>query len=86
MLGAEILIAGGLILAIPVPMAVTILKGHHDLFDLGLVYVGTVWWIASLRLARPNSRWARWFYSDRKLARARERYGSQGQDRPRKLG
>lgn len=31
-----------------------------------------VFFSAALQLAHPNSRWARWFYSDQKLARAHE--------------
>ena len=31
-----------------------------------------VFFSAALQLAHPGSRWARWFYSDQKLARAHE--------------
>jgi hypothetical protein len=33
-----------------------------------------VWWIAALRLARPESWWARHLYGLKKLARAKARY------------
>jgi len=61
----------GLIL---VPMAITALKRQWLLFAAGWLTVGLVWWIASLRLARPESWWARRFYGSDKLSRARERY------------
>ena len=33
---------------------------------------------AAFRLAHPDSRWARWFYSDRKAEMARARYPDSG--------
>jgi hypothetical protein len=58
-----------------VPMVVTILKRQWLLFAAGWLVLGTVWWFASFRLAHPDSWWARRFYGEAKLARARERYG-----------
>jgi hypothetical protein len=57
------------------PLIVTALKRHWLLFVAGWLTIGLVWWIASLRLARPDSWWARRFYGPDKLARAQERYG-----------
>lgn len=57
------------------PLTITALKRHWLLFAAGWLTVGLVWWIAALRLARPESWWARRFYAPDKLARARARYG-----------
>ena len=56
------------------PMTVTALKRQWLLFAAGWLTIGLVWWIASLRLARPDSWWARRFYGPEKLARAQRRY------------
>jgi len=58
-----------------VPMVITGLKRQWLLFAAGWLTLGLVWWIASLRLAHPESWWARRFYGGDKLSRARERYG-----------
>ena len=58
------------------PLTVTVLKRHWLLFVAGWLTIGLVWWIASLRLARPDSWWARRFYEPEKLARAQRRYGA----------
>lgn len=57
-----------------IPMTVTALKRHWILFAAGWLVIGSVWWIAAFRLARPDSWWARRFYDYEKLARARQRY------------
>lgn len=57
-----------------VPPVITVLKRQWLLFAAGWLTVGVVWWIAPLRLGRPESWWARRFYGEEKLARARERY------------
>jgi hypothetical protein len=57
------------------PLIVTALKRQWLLFVAGWLTIGLVWWIASLRLARPDSWWARRFYGPDKLARAKSRYG-----------
>jgi hypothetical protein len=57
------------------PLTITALKRQWALFVAGWLTVGIVWWVASLRLARPQSWWARRFYGPDKLARARARYG-----------
>jgi membrane-associated phospholipid phosphatase len=58
------------------PLIVTALKRHWLLFVAGWLTIGLVWWIASLRLARPDSWWAQRFYGQDKLARAQRRYGA----------
>jgi malonyl CoA-acyl carrier protein transacylase len=60
-----------------VPGAVTWAKGHRLIFLVGLVMAGVVWLVASMRLARPDSWWARRFYIGVKLDRARARYGAE---------
>lgn len=57
------------------PATVTTLKGHWGLLLAGFFFLGLVWIIAALRLARPQSWWARRFYGEEKRARARARYG-----------
>jgi hypothetical protein len=64
-----------LIVVLGVPGVVTALKGHYALALIGLVALGLVWLVAFLRLARPNSWWARNMYGESKLARAQRRYG-----------
>ena len=66
---------GLFLVMIVVPLTITALKRHWLLFAAGWLTVGLVWWIASLRLARPESWWARRFYGSDKLARAQRRYG-----------
>jgi len=58
------------------PATVTALKGQWALFAAGWLTVGMVWWLASLRLARPKSWWSRHMYGADKLARAESRYGA----------
>jgi hypothetical protein len=58
-----------------VPATITVLKGQWALFIAGWLTLGIVWWIADLRLARPQSWWAARFYGPDKLARAQNRYG-----------
>jgi hypothetical protein len=75
--GVAVAYAVGLwLVLIVVPLTITALKRQWLLFAAGWVTVGIVWWIASLRLARPESWWARHFYGPDKLARAQERYGA----------
>lgn len=57
------------------PGAITLLKGQRVLFLAGLAFGGLVWAITALRLARPDSWWARRFYDADKIQRALQRYG-----------
>lgn len=72
---AGVIGVAALLIVIVLPGLVTCLKGHWELFDAGILVVGTVWWFSALRLARPGSLWARTFYGHRKTARAIARYG-----------
>jgi hypothetical protein len=56
------------------PATVTALKRQWVLFAAGWITLGMVWWIAALRLGRPESWWARHLYGPKKLARAKARY------------
>jgi hypothetical protein len=62
------------------PATITALKGQWALFAAGWLTLGFVWWIAALRLARPESWWAHHLYGPDKLARARSRYGVTASD------
>ena len=73
------LYAVGIFGALFVPGAVTLLKGRSGMFAIGLLLAGgLVWMIVALRLAKPDSYWARWFYDEHKVARGRERYPKAG--------
>jgi hypothetical protein len=75
--GVAVTYAIGLYLLLGVaPLVVTALKRQWLLLITGWLTVGLVWWIAALRLGRPDSWWARRFYSDDKLARSEARYGT----------
>jgi signal peptidase I len=50
--------------------AVTALKGKWGVFALGFA-VWPAWLLGALRLAKPDSRWAKRFYSEERRARAR---------------
>ncbi len=71
----EGLVRGGVAAALVlhlVLVAITALKGKYPTAVIGL-FVGPVIWVASLRLARPTSPWARWFYSAERRSHAEER-------------
>ena len=54
---------------------VTGLKGKPWLLLLGLV-IGWCWIFGSLRIAKPQSWWARRFYDESKLMESRMRFGT----------
>jgi hypothetical protein len=58
------------------PATITALKGQWALFGAGWFTLGLVWWIAALRLARPESWWYRHLYNPGKRARSQSRYGA----------
>jgi hypothetical protein len=71
----ERLVRGGVAVALLLHLlavGTTALKGKYPTALIGL-FVAPVTWVASLRLARPTSPWARWFYSAAKRARAEQR-------------
>ena len=53
-------------------VAATVFKGKYPTALIGL-FVAPVTWVASVRLARPTSPWARRFYSEAERARAEHR-------------
>jgi hypothetical protein len=61
----------GILLAI-----VNLAKEKYWVALIGLV-IGPVGLVGALRLGKPHSLWARVFYKERKLVRARERFGSE---------
>jgi hypothetical protein len=65
---------------------VTVAKGHVALFFAGLLTLGLVWLIATPRLAKPNSPWAKRFYGSEKLERSRRRYPDIEPGAPSKAG
>jgi hypothetical protein len=73
--GIQVVYAVGLVIVIFLgPVTVAELKGHDFLVGFGWLTLGVTWWIAALKLARPESWWARHLYGPRKLARAEARY------------
>jgi len=68
------------VVLIVAPATIAALKGQWALFAAGWITLGTVWWIAAPRLARPESWWAGHFYGPDKLARAQARYGTTAGD------
>lgn len=73
----KLLAAGAILLFVGVS-AVAFLKGRFVLGIVGL-HIPFVGLYTALRLATPDSPWARWRYGDDKLERARERFAP---DRP----
>jgi hypothetical protein len=69
----EILIVVGVMLIYLVPAVITGLKGKQGMVTAG-VFLHPVWWVGAIRLARPDSYWARRFYDDAKRRRALERH------------
>lgn len=57
------------------PVTIAELKGNTELVAAGWFTAGLAWWFAVFMLARPDSWWARHFYSPDKIARAEARWG-----------
>ncbi len=73
--GTETLIRSGVavfLMAHLALVAITALKGKYPMALLGL-FIGPLVWAGALRLARPSSPWARWFYSPERVAHATRR-------------
>jgi hypothetical protein len=62
---------------IVIPAGITLSKRQWVEFFLGFFLPGIVWMIASCRLARPSSWWARRFYGPEKMQRALRRFNSE---------
>ncbi len=57
--------------------ATAVLKGKYVLAAVGILLPFWVWPFAALRLAKPDSLWARSFYGEAKMRRAATRYGQE---------
>ncbi|MGC0365173.1 hypothetical protein ABH922_003157 [Rhodococcus sp. 27YEA15] len=71
----EQLVRGGVVTALLfhlVLVATTALKGKYPTAVIGF-FASPVTWVAAVRLARPTSPWARWFYTPDKKKRAEHR-------------
>jgi hypothetical protein len=71
--GVAIVLAG--LLASVVTGVVTGLKGKYGFLAVGLL-IGLFWILGAIRLAKPDSWWAKRFYDEEKMRRARERFAS----------
>lgn len=71
----ELLILAAWVLLLIGTGFITALKGKWGMLALGLAFF-PVWFVAAARLAWPNSSWARRFYTEPKLDRARARYAN----------
>jgi hypothetical protein len=60
------------------PAVIAILKGRWEYIFLALLLTPVVPWVAALRLARPDSFWARHFYGWYKMERSRHRFPDDG--------
>jgi hypothetical protein len=56
-----------------VPAVVTGLKGKYGLVALGIL-LHVCWWVGAIRLAKPDSFWAKRYYDAAKLGKARDRF------------
>jgi hypothetical protein len=56
-----------------VPIVITAMKGKQGMVLAG-VFFHPCWWVGAIRLAKPDSYWARRFYDDDKLYRAHDRF------------
>ena len=71
--GVAIVLAG--LLVSVATGVITGLKGKYGFLAAGLL-IGLFWIVGALRLAKPDSWWARRFYDEEKMRRARERFAS----------
>jgi hypothetical protein len=59
------------------PLVIASLKGKNNLVLAGLLIGGViVWWIGAIRLAKPDSYWARRYYDREKRDRSEARFGA----------
>jgi hypothetical protein len=73
--GLQIAYVVGLVIVLFLgPVTVSEMKGHDWLVGFGWLTFGITWWIGALKLARPESWWARHLYGPRKMTRAEDRY------------
>jgi len=60
----------------------TALKGKYVLAAAGIVLPIWIWPVTAVRLAKPRSLWARWFYDETKLRRAAARFPQEERAEP----
>ena len=60
-------------IVVAVPPTICLLKGKQEMAVLGIVAY-PVWVLGAIRLAKPESRWARRLYADDKMVRAIARH------------
>lgn len=65
-----------LMVLVVIPAGITLSKRLWVEFLMGCFLPGIVWMIASCRLARPSSWWARRFYGPEKMQRAERRFNA----------
>jgi hypothetical protein len=70
---AMVSIIAALVVLWVVPIVITALKGKQGVVLAG-VFFHPCWWVGAIRLAKPDSFWARRFYDDEKLGRAHDRF------------
>jgi hypothetical protein len=63
-------VAGVWLVALIPAATITALKGRWPLFFAGFLTLGLTWIVGAVSLAPPDSRWARRFYGEARLARA----------------
>ncbi|MDT7805340.1 MAG: hypothetical protein QOI78_8773 [Actinomycetota bacterium] len=62
-----------LVLVFAFPAVITVFKGKYGMALLGLLF-HPCWWFGAIRLAKPGSFWAGYFYDLQKLRRAQSRF------------
>jgi hypothetical protein len=73
MSGVNVLVLAIIVVAFVLPAVITALKGKWGLFVAG-IFFHLCWWIGAIRLAMPDSYWARHNYNADKLNRSRARF------------
>jgi hypothetical protein len=71
---ATVFVAGLVVALYVVPAVICGLKGKPWMLVLGLFFPALLW-VGSLRLAKPDSWWARTEYDQDQMGRARVRHG-----------
>jgi hypothetical protein len=64
---------GAVSIATVLTLVVLLLKKKFGLFLLGFATFGYAWVVGAIRLAKPDSLWAKRFYGIEKMRRSRER-------------
>jgi hypothetical protein len=67
-----------LVVLVVAPAIATMLKGRWAYLLAGILLSPAAWWVASVRLAKPTSFWARHFYGWYKMERSTHRFSVDG--------